>query len=163
MIVFWGASLCVLIFWVVNKISYDFLKPYIATRGQWDLNICCGKTSYGKVNADIYQHSDKLDNFVLIEDIYALPFRDKEFENVLCSHTLEHIDDPRAFDKELRRVGRNVVYIVPPIWDLGAQLNFYEHKWITVAIRKKQTEIPYMIPNPFSFVYQYFFKQKIKA
>ncbi len=153
----------VVVLWSLNKISYNFLKPSIAARGQWDLNICCGKTSYGKVNADICKHSEKLNNFVLIKDIYHLPFEDNEFNNILCSHTLEHISDPKAFDKELHRVGKNVVYIVPPIWDLAAQLNFYEHKWITFAIKKRQVKFPVMIPSPLSLIYHFFFKQKIKA
>ena len=42
----------------------------------------------------------------------------------MCSHTIEHVDNPAAFDIELRRVGANVKYIITPLWDLAAAFNF---------------------------------------
>jgi len=39
-------------------------------------------------------------------DIQALPFRDKVFDYVLCSHLLEHVEDPEKAVKELTRVGK---------------------------------------------------------
>lgn len=43
--------------------------------------------------------------FVLC-DIHALPFRDKVFDYVVCSHLLEHVEDPRKAVGELTRVGK---------------------------------------------------------
>lgn len=42
-----------------------------------------------------------------------LPFRDRAFDTVVCSHTLEHIPDLYRAAAELRRVARRVVVVVP--------------------------------------------------
>jgi hypothetical protein len=74
-----------------------------------DLNICCGTTDGGGINADILQHSD-VPNFVKLDSIYRLPFADKQFGVVLCSHTAEHVHYPQRFDRELQaRVGQKLV------------------------------------------------------
>jgi SAM-dependent methyltransferase len=39
-------------------------------------------------------------------DICALPFRDDEFDAVICNHVLEHVPDDRAAMRELRRILR---------------------------------------------------------
>ena len=42
-----------------------------------------------------------------------LPFNDKEFDFVIASHVLEHVEDPKLFIKELERVS-NKGYIEAP-------------------------------------------------
>jgi hypothetical protein len=74
------------ILWVIHYISYFYLKKRILAKHRWDLNICCGKTDGGGINADIFKHED-VPNFVFIENIYRLPFADKEFDRYLFSHT----------------------------------------------------------------------------
>lgn len=59
------------------------------------------------MNAYIVMHKE-LSNFRLIDNIYNLPFSDRQFKTVLCSHTLEHVVDPVKFYGELRRVGTKV-------------------------------------------------------
>jgi hypothetical protein len=75
-------SLALMIFLLVGKlfnfICYTLMKERIIAGQQWDLNICCGKTDAGKINADIVKHA-RIANFVLIKDIYNLPFADKQF------------------------------------------------------------------------------------
>lgn len=42
-----------------------------------------------------------------------LPFADREFDTVVCTHTLEHVRNlPRAVD-ELRRVAKRMIIVVP--------------------------------------------------
>ena len=48
---------------VLNRLSYGILKNRIIAKQSWDLNICCGATDGGGVNADIIKHSD-VDNFL---------------------------------------------------------------------------------------------------
>src|SRR3954463_13003674 len=36
----------------------------------------------------------------------AFPFRDHEFEYVICSHVLEHVEDPDRFVAEITRIGK---------------------------------------------------------
>ena len=42
-----------------------------------------------------------------------LPFADRAFDTVVCSHTLEHIPDLYGAARELRRVAKRVVVVVP--------------------------------------------------
>lgn len=154
--------LALFVLFAVNYLSYRVLNPIYAKSRQWDLNICCGKTDYGAINADIFQH-DSVQHFLLIENIHVLPFHNKQMRMTLCAHTIEHIEDPFAFDAELRRVSQQVVYIVPPIWDLAAQLNFLEHKWIILSPRKVHTQLPRMVRNPLAVFYHRFFPQRIHA
>lgn len=137
---------------LLNLLSYRILKPrIIRQRQRWDLNICCGEIDGGGLNADIV--TQQVPNFVLISDIDRLPFGDGEFEHVLCSHTIEHVDDPDAFWTELNRVGRHVTIILPPLWDLAAALNIFEHKWIFLSWRKQHNVLPRHIK--FSWAHRY--------
>ncbi len=47
-------------------------------------------------------------------DIHNLPFRDKEFEAVLCSETLEHVTDYQKAITELLRITGKVLIITVP-------------------------------------------------
>jgi hypothetical protein len=141
-----GAA-CYLVSWVLNWISYTYLKGKIIRRRIWDLNICCGRTDGGGVNADIIKHTD-VSNFVVVKNIYRLPFRDGEFDSILCSHTIEHVDDPWSFDRELRRVGTQITYILPPLWDITAAFNVLEHKWLFLTFRTEHTKLPRFVRLP---------------
>ena len=92
----------------------------------------------------------ELPNFIRINDIYHLPFRDGEFQTVLCSHTIEHVDDPESFYKELARVGKKVTLVIPPLWDISAVWNVFEHKWIFLTLKKEHNSIPRYIRLPLS-------------
>lgn len=144
-------------------ISYRLLKNFMIKHKKYGLNICCGNTSNGSVNADIVKHSD-VPNFILIENIYKLPFQHHQFDTVLCSHTMEHVDDPESFYSELKRVGKQITIIIPPIWDIAAMLNVFEHKWIFLTFRKKHiNDLPRRIRLPFSQTIQKWFGQSVKA
>ena len=142
--------------------SYFYLKKRIIGERVWDLNICCGRTDGGGVNVDIVEFGG-INNFREVVDVCALPFGDGEFEWVLSSHTVEHLDDPEAFDKELQRVGRNVVYIVPPLWDVGAGLNVWEHRWVFLTFLKRHERLPRHVRLPGARTIQRLIGQKIKA
>ena len=142
--------------------SYSHLKSGIVASRRWDLNICCGKVDGGGVNADIMQHAD-VPNFVKVDNIYALPFDDDQFETVLCSHTAEHVDDPDRFDRELQRVGKEVVYVLPPVWDLAAAFNVLEHRWIFLSVRKVHKRLPPRLKLPFARTIQARVGQRLNA
>ncbi len=145
-----------------NFISYSLMKERIIAGQQWDLNICCGKTDAGGINADIIKHA-RVPNFVLIKDIYHLPFADKQFKNVLCSHTIEHVEKPDMFFRELHRVGETITIILPPLWDIFAAFNFVEHKWIFLTMRKTHHSLPRYLPLFFAGHVHKFFGQRFKA
>lgn len=144
---------------LAHFVSYELGKNRILKRQKWDLNICCGKTDGGGVNADIVQHKE-LPGFRQVDSIYNLPFEDGEFESVLCSHTIEHVEDPEKFYAELQRVGRSVTLVVPPLYDLGAVLNIMEHKWIFITFRKEHHKLPGFVKLPFADSYQKRFGQR---
>jgi SAM-dependent methyltransferase len=111
---------------LLNYISYKLLKNRILQRQKWDLNICCGKTDGCGINVDIVVHTKLLNQAVV--DVFRLPFKDYSFNSVLCSHTIEHVDDPVKLYRELNRVGRHVTFIVPSLWDISAAMNELEHR-----------------------------------
>ena len=60
-------------------------------------------------------------------------FKDKEFDFVIASHILEHVEDPFHFCKELSRISKKGYIEVPtPLWDNlmdGPTFVKYGHKW----------------------------------
>lgn len=160
MYVILAIAACITAPFLLNLLSYRILKTRIIRgRRKWDLNICCGDTDGGGLNADIV--AQEVPNFVLTPDIYRLPFEDGEFESVLCSHTIEHVDDPDAFWAELNRVGQEVTLILPPLWDLAAALNIFEHKWIFLSWRKRHHALPRHVRFSWAYSYQQRFGQVI--
>ena len=148
---------------LAHFLSYKILKNITLKKRKWDLNICCGKTDGGGINADIKKHAN-VPNFVLIKNIYNLPFKDKQFDYVLCSHTIEHVEDPVKFYNELRRVGKNVVLVVPPLGDIFASfLAVRDHKWTFLTLKKEHTKLPKFVPLPFAKSFQKVYGQRIKA
>lgn len=65
-------------------------------------------------------------------NIEWLPYRDKEFDFVYCSHVLEHVPDPAMACAEIMRVGKRG-YIETPTRTSDIILNFTglpdHHKW----------------------------------
>lgn len=47
-------------------------------------------------------------------DVCRLPFPDKSFDTVVCTHTLEHVRDARKALSELRRVCRQRLIVIVP-------------------------------------------------
>ena len=79
------------------------------------LNFACGKDiRKGYVNADILKLKgvDVVHNF----DKYPYPFKNNEFEEVICNSILEHVEDIGKTMKELHRIlkkGGKIHIIVP--------------------------------------------------
>jgi SAM-dependent methyltransferase len=72
---------------------------------------------------------------VIIADIHALPFAARTFDYAVCSHVLEHVDDPIAACRELQRAARAGFIETPTLlkdtlfaWAKGM------HRWHIVAI-----------------------------
>lgn len=87
-----------------------------------------------------------IDRPFVVADCYKLPFKNKSFDYVICSHLLEHLNEPEKFIKEMIRVGKRGYIEIPNIY--GERLfgwNF--HLWycelkkgILVLTRKKTGE-----------------------
>jgi ubiquinone/menaquinone biosynthesis C-methylase UbiE len=70
-----------------------------------------------------------------------LPFGDRSFDTVLCTHVLEHILDYRKAIAELRRITRRRLIIVVPreregIYTFNPHFNFfpYRHSFLRAMI-----------------------------
>jgi len=64
--------------------------------------------------------------------VEALPFRDREFDTVTCTHVLEHILDYRKALMELRRITRRRLIIVVPrereaLYTFNPHLHFFPY------------------------------------
>lgn len=146
----------------LNRLSYVFLKRRIFDARAWDLNVGCGRTDGGGINTDIVAH-EAVPNLVIADPLH-LPFRDKAFKSVVCSHVAEHLQDPEALMAELHRVGREITLIVPPLWDIAAAWNFMEHRWLFLTFRKiYRNNLPPHIRLPLASALQRFIGQKIRA
>jgi SAM-dependent methyltransferase len=55
------------------------------------------------------------------------PFEDKEFDDVICSHVLEHVADADVFLREIQRVGKQGYLEFPTVY-YDYIYNFPEHQ-----------------------------------
>jgi SAM-dependent methyltransferase len=63
-------------------------------------------------------------------DLHRLPFQDKFFDFVYCSHVLEHVDDPIATCAEIMRVGKRGFIETPTMGkDILFAWTTHTHKW----------------------------------
>jgi hypothetical protein len=132
-------AIVAILVWFGNFISYRVIKERTLRERTWDYNICCGVTDGGGINADIVRHAP-VPRFELVTDVTNLPHADGALGTVLCSHTLEHVNDPRAMFAELSRIGRKVTILVPPLWDLGGALNPFEHRVIFLTFSTRHDD-----------------------
>jgi SAM-dependent methyltransferase len=61
--------------------------------------------------------------------VESLPFRDREFDFVFCSHVLEHVQDPARACRELMRVGRRGYIECPRSW-VEHVFSATDHRWL---------------------------------
>ena len=66
-------------------------------------------------------------------NIEAMPFADKQFDIVTCSHTVEHLIDLEQCIKELKRITKKQLFIVTPkqryyYYTLDEHVNFFPFK-----------------------------------
>lgn len=66
--------------------------------------------------------------FYVNADVENLPFKDRAFDFVFCSHLLEHVEDPGQAIKEITRVGK-AGYLEVPFAGLDLLKPFKSHLW----------------------------------
>lgn len=69
-----------------------------------------------------------VDRPFVVGDAEELPFRDKAFDFVICSHLIEHVSDPVRVASELSRVG-HAGYIEAPSEVFERTYGFLFHRW----------------------------------
>ena len=102
---------------MLKRTSINFVNKILTKNANWNvLDIGCGyrANENASVVADVQDLSDfyKNKNFIKVEE-KRLPFKNKEFDFVIASHVIEHVDDFEFFIKELERIS-NKGYIELP-------------------------------------------------
>jgi ubiquinone/menaquinone biosynthesis C-methylase UbiE len=119
---------------LLKRTTKKFVEDYLSQKKDWKiLDIGCGYTAnkYSTHVADTqdfsYLYKDK--KFTHIKD-KKLPFSDKEFNFVIASHVLEHVDNIEYFIKELERVANSGYIEVPTrLEDNLVDVNEKAHIW----------------------------------
>ena len=102
---------------LIKRSSKNYIQSILSKNTDWKvLDIGCGYTA-NKFATTICDTQDlskfyKEKNFIKLKS-KNLPFKDKEFDFVIASHVLEHVEDFKFFINELERVS-NKGYIELP-------------------------------------------------
>ena len=101
---------------MIKRTTKKFVNSLIKKNNLKVLDIGCGYSANENaiVICDVQDLSSfyKEKNFVQISG-KELPFKDKEFDFVIASHVLEHVNDPVLFLEELQRVAKSGYIEVP--------------------------------------------------
>ena len=119
---------------MLKKTSISFINKTLKSNPNWNiLDVGCGYTAnkFAKVVADVQDLSNfyKEKKFVRILD-KKLPFKDNEFDFVIASHVIEHVEDFQFFIKEIERISKQGYIELPT--RLGDNLvfeNLKDHIW----------------------------------
>jgi len=143
---------------LLRRTSINFINKKLKENPSWNvIDVGCGYTAneYAKVVADVQDLSSfyKDKKFIKIID-KKLPFKDNEFDFVITSHVIEHIDDFQFFIQEIERISKQGYIELPT--RLGDNLvfeNLREHIWwfkyndelnLLIASKKNQILEPFI-------------------
>ena len=119
---------------MIKRSSKQFIDSQISQNPNWNvLDIGCGFTAHEKASVicDIQDLSNFYKNkkFVKLEN-KTLPFKNKEFDFVIASHVIEHVQDVEYFLSELQRVSSKGYIEVPTILEDNLVFeNRNDHLW----------------------------------
>ena len=119
---------------MLNRTSIKHLNSIIKENQKWKvLDVGCGYRAHPKASviADVQDLSNyyKERKFIKINE-KKFPFKDKEFDFVIASHVIEHVEDFEFFIKELERISSKGYIELPS--RLGDNLVFEnktDHVW----------------------------------
>ena len=119
---------------MIIRSSKKYIDNQIEQNPNWKvLDIGCGYTAHKKANiiCDVQDLSEyyKGRDFVKLED-KILPFKDKEFDFVITSHVIEHVEDVNFFIKELQRISTKGYIELPTMLEDNLVFeNKNDHLW----------------------------------
>ena len=127
---------------MIKRTSKKHIDNLLQNNITWNiLDIGCGynASKFAKVICDVQDLSNYYDDkkFIrLIEKKFIrltenkLPFKDKEFDFVVASHVMEHVEDVEFFIKELERVSKKGYIELPTILEDNLVFeNKKDHLW----------------------------------
>ena len=119
---------------MLRRTSINFVNNTLRKNVNWKIaDIGCGYSANknASVIADIQDLSNfyKSKNFIKING-KKLPFKDKEFDFVIASHVIEHVEDFEFFVKELERISpRGYIELPTRLGDNLVFENRNDHIW----------------------------------
>jgi ubiquinone/menaquinone biosynthesis C-methylase UbiE len=119
---------------LLRRTSLNFVNNTLSKNSKWkivDIGCGYGANEFATVVADTQDLSSfyKEKNFVKIND-KELPFKDKEFDFVICSHVIEHVEDFEFFVKELERISsKGYIELPTRLGDNIVFENKQDHIW----------------------------------
>ena len=119
---------------MIKRTSKKYIQNILATNKNWNiLDIGCGYSAneYANIICDIqelsHHYTDK--KFIKLEN-KTLPFKDNEFDFVIASHVIEHVEDINYFISELERISkRGYIEIPTKLEDNLVFENKKDHLW----------------------------------
>ena len=119
---------------LLKRTSIKHLDNILEKNSTWNiLDVGCGYRAHPKANVladvqDLSQHYNKR-KFKKINE-KKLPFKDKEFDFVIASHVIEHVDDFEFFIKEIERISsRGYIELPTRLADNLVFENKNDHIW----------------------------------
>ena len=119
---------------MLRRTSINSINQKLKENSNWNiLDVGCGYTA--NKNADVIADIQDLSNFYKEKKFVRilekkLPFKDNEFDFVIASHVIEHVEDFQFFIKEIERISKQGYIELPT--RLGDNLvieNLKDHLW----------------------------------
>ena len=132
----------------LNKLSIEKIQQHVV--GSTVLDVGCQNgflagilsRHYNVSGVDIVLDSQACASYPLVkfyeENVEALPFPDRIFDTVICTHTLEHVRNVHLAIAELRRVTAHKLIIIVPRqrpykYTFDLHLNFFPYDYSLLA------------------------------
>ena len=143
---------------MLKRTSINYINKFLEENTNYKvLDIGCGYTANKNAGtiADVQDFSNfyKGKHFIKIEN-KKLPFKDKEFDFVIASHVIEHVEDFEFFIKELERISvKGYIELPTRLGDNLVFENVTDHIWwftfdddekILLASPRKQCISPFL-------------------
>ena len=119
---------------MIKRSSKKFIDNLLKKNTNWKiLDIGCGYTAHNNASVicDVQDlsHFYKDKKFIRLKE-NILPFKDKEFDFVIASHVIEHVEDVDYFIKELQRISLKGYIELPTILEDNLVFeNKKDHLW----------------------------------
>ena len=119
---------------LIKRTSKDYIQSILSKKSDWKiLDIGCGYSAnvFATTICDVQDLSEfyKEKNFIKLNS-KNLPFKDKEFDFVIASHVLEHVEDFKFFINELERVSsKGYIELPTKLEDNLVFENKKDHLW----------------------------------
>ena len=119
---------------MIKRTSKAFIENTLSLNSSWNiLDIGCGygASKYANVVCDVQDLSKYYPKKTFIKlNEKKLPFKDKEFDFVIASHVMEHVDDIEFFISELERVSQQGYIELPTMLEDNLVFeNKKDHIW----------------------------------